>query len=100
MQHAASEMHDSKYTYLELDRHGDVVFYGRLRRYNGQRNWIICEHNAHPVHDAGSDNVRLYRRPDEARAEFSRAVSRARAAAASQVRYDEIDLVPPVETQG
>jgi hypothetical protein len=77
-----------------------VILYGRIRRCNGERNWVVCEHNAHPIADASSDNVRVYHRPDEGRAEFTRAISRAQQAAAAQVRYEDVFLTPPVEEAG
>jgi hypothetical protein len=93
----ASELQNSQFKYLELDRQGAVVLYGRIRRYNGQQNWVVCEHGAHPINDADSADVRVYHRPDEGRAEFTRAISRAQQAAAAQVRYEDVPLATPVE---
>jgi hypothetical protein len=93
----ASEFQNRLFKYLELDRQGAVVLYGRIRRVNGQRDWMVCEHGAHPINDASSDNVRIYHRPDEGRAEFTRAITRAQHAAAAQVRYEDLPLATPVE---
>ena len=73
----ASEFKNRLFKFLELDRHGAVVLYGRVRHSNGEHGWVVCEHNAHPIDAADSDNVRIYHRPDEDRAEFTRAITRA-----------------------
>ena len=97
MPHEASAIQNRHFTFLELDRQGAVILYGRVRRYNGRHTWVVCEQNAHPIDDADSDNVRVYHRPAEGKAEFTRAIARAQQAAAAQVRYEDVSLATPVK---
>jgi hypothetical protein len=54
---------------------------------------VLCTGAAHPVHDAGSERVRVYARANEARTAFALAIRAARERAAVQVRYEDVSLV-------